>query len=296
MMLDKLKRRLHKFLDENFLIPMAFRKTSRLQIMSSMDSIRYIIDHKCSLSRFGDGELDSIEGKGGEYQHPSQRLSAMLLECLQSDLPNHKVAIPNHLNHYNGKPKQGFWTNYVVGHHKQFLKWLSFDKVYLDTQLTRFYYEHKDKSHCAEHIGLIKKIWGGRDVVIVEGAKSRSGIGNDLYDNAKSVQRILGPALSGFSKYDDIYNFIVNNVSKDKLILLSFGITATVLAYELAKLGYQAIDLGHLDIEYEWFRMGAKDRVPIKGKFTNEAKAGHNPEECMDPVYKKQIIIDFSSK
>lgn len=160
MMLDKLKRRLHKFLDENFLIPMAFRKTSRLQIMSSMDSIRYIIDHKCSLSRFGDGELDSIEGKGGEYQHPSQRLSAMLLECLQSDLPNHKVAIPNHLNHYNGKPKQGFWTNYVVGHHKQFLKWLSFDKVYLDTQLTRFYYEHKDKSHCAEHIGLIKKIWG----------------------------------------------------------------------------------------------------------------------------------------
>ena len=71
MMLDKLKRRLHKFLDENFLIPMAFRKTSRLQIMSSMDSIRYIIDHKCSLSRFGDGELD----KGGEYQHPSPRLS-----------------------------------------------------------------------------------------------------------------------------------------------------------------------------------------------------------------------------
>lgn len=296
MMLDKLKRRLHKFLDENFLIPMAFRKTSRLQIMSSMDSIRYIIDHKCSLSRFGDGELDSIEGKGGEYQHPSPRLSKMLLECLQSDLPNHRVAIPNHLNHFDGKPAQGFWTNYVVGHHKQFLKWLSFDKVYLDTQLTRFYYEHKDKSHCAEHIGLIKKIWEGRDVVIVEGAKTRSGIGNDLYNNAKSVQRILGPALSGFSKYDAIYNFVVNNVSKDKLILLSFGITATVLAYELAKLGYQAIDLGHLDIEYEWFRIGAKDRVPIKGKFTNEVEAGHNPEDCMDPDYKKQIIADFSGK
>lgn len=249
-MLDKLKRRLHKFLDENFLIPMAFRKTSKLQIMSSMDSIRYIIDHKCSLSRFGDGELDSIEGKGGEYQHPSPRLSKMLLECLQSDLPNHRVAIPNHLNHFDGKPAQGFWTNYVVGHHKQFLKWLSFDKVYLDTQLTRFYYEHKDKSHCAEHIGLIKQIWDGRDVVIVEGAKTRSGIGNDLYAKAKSIRRILGPALSGFNRYDDIYNFIVNNVSKDKLILLSFGITATVLSYELAKLGYQAIDLGHLDIEY----------------------------------------------
>ena len=273
---------------------MAFKKTSKLKIMSSIDSIQYILDYKCSLSRFGDGELDSIQGLGGEYQHPSPRLSAMLLECLQSNLPNHKVAIPNHLNHYEGKPQQGFWTNYVVGHYKYFLKWLSFDKIYLDTQLSRFYYEQKDKSKCKVHIELIKKIWDGRDIIIVEGNKTRSGIGNDLYLNAKSIHRILGPALSGFDKYDDIYNFIINHVNRDKLILLSFGITATVLAYELAKQGYQAIDLGHLDIEYEWFRMGAKDRIPIKGKFTNESKYGHNPEECKDLEYKKQIIADFS--
>ena len=293
-MINKLKNKIKKFSYEHFLIPMAFKKTSKLKIMSSIDSIQYILDHKCSLSRFGDGELDSIQGLGGEYQHPSPRLSAMLLECLQSSLPNHKVAIPNHLNHYEGKPQQSFWTNYVVGHYKYFLKWLSFDKIYLDTQLSRFYYEQKDKSKCKVHIELIKKIWNGRDIIIVEGDKTRSGIGNDLYLNAKSVQRILGPALSGFDKYDDIYNFIVNHVNRDKLILLSFGITATVLAYELAKQGYQAIDLGHLDIEYEWFRMGAKDRIPIKGKFTNESKYGHNPEECKDSEYKKQIIADFS--
>lgn len=162
-MIKEIKSEIKRFIDEHFLIPMAFKKTSKLKIMNSTDSIQYIIAHKCSLSRFGDGELDSIEGKGGEYQYPSQRLSAMLLECLQSNLPNHKVAIPNHLNHYNGKPKQGFWTNYVVGHHKQFLKWLSFDKEYLDTQLSRFYYEQEDKSKCKTHIELIKKIWDGRE-------------------------------------------------------------------------------------------------------------------------------------
>lgn len=293
-MIKELKTKIRKLLDEHFLIPMAFKKTSKLKIMSSIDSIQYILDHKCSLSRFGDGELDSIQGLGGEYQHPSPRLSAMLLECLQSNLPNHRVAIPHHLNHYDGKAKQGFWTNYVVGHHKYFLKWLSFNKVYLDTQLSRFYYEQKDKSKCKAHVELIKKIWEGRDIVIVEGNKTRSGIGNDLYSNAKSIQRILGPALSGFDKYDDIYNFIISHVDKNKLILLSFGITATVLAYELAKQGYQAIDIGHLDIEYEWYRMGASDRVPIKGKFTNESKDGHNPEVCKDPEYIKQIIADFS--
>lgn len=262
--------------------------------MNSIDSIQYIITNKCSLSRFGDGELDSIEGRGGNYQHPSPRLSAMLLECLQSNLPNHKVAIPNHLNHYEGKPQQGFWTNYVVGHYKHFLKWLSFDKTYLDTQLSRFYYEQKDKSKCKTHIELIKKIWDGRDIIIVEGYETRSGIGNDLYSNAKSIQRILGPALNGFEKYDEIYNFIITHVNKDKLILLSFGITATVLAYTLSQKGYQAIDIGHLDIEYEWYRMGAKDRVPIKNKFTNECSNGHNPEPCQDPEYYKQIIADFS--
>lgn len=293
-MIKEIKSEIKRFIDEHFLIPMAFKKTSKLKIMNSTDSIQYIIAHKCSLSRFGDGELDSIEGKGGEYQHPSPRLSAMLLEYLQSNLPNHKVAIPNHLNHYDGKPKQGFWTNYVVGHHKQFLRWLSFEKEYLDTQLSRFYYEQKDKSKCKPHIELIKKIWDGRDIVIVEGHKTRSGIGNDLYSNAKSIQRILGPALSGFDKFDDIYKFILTNVNKDKLVLLSFGITATVLAYKLAQKGYQAIDLGHLDIEYEWYLMGAKDRVPVKNKFTNECSDGHDPDACQDPEYFKQIIADFS--
>lgn len=293
-MIKQIKKEIHRLLDEHWLIPRAFKKTEKLKIMNSEESIRYIIEQHCSLSRFGDGELDSIEGLGGDYQHPSKRLSSMLLECLQSDLPHHKVAIPNWLNHYDGRPKQGFWTNYVVGHHKKFLSWLSFDKVYLDTQLTRFYYEKRDKSKCSKHIKLIKQIWDKRDIVIVEGYQTRSGIGNDLYSNTHSIQRILGPALSGFDSYDDIYDFIVTNISKSKLILLSFGITATVLAYELAKLGYQAIDLGHLDIEYEWFRMGAKDRVPIKGKFTNESQAGHTPEACKDPEYHKQIIADFS--
>ena len=42
------------------------------------------------------------------------------------------------------------------------------------------------------------------------------------------------------------------------LILLALGPTATVMAYNLAQKGYQAIDIGHIDIEYEWYRMGAK--------------------------------------
>lgn len=131
-------------------------------------------------------------------------------------------------------------------------------------------------------------------MVIVEGVETRSGIGNDLYDNATSLQRILGPATNAFDMYDKMLETIIQHVSKDKLILLCYGMTATVLAYDLAKLGYWAIDLGHLDIEYEWFKLGITKRIAIKGKFTNEASGGNKVEECTDPKYLSQIICDIT--
>jgi hypothetical protein len=42
----------------------------------------------------------------------------------------------------------------------------------------------------------------------------------------------------------------------DKLILIALGPTATVLAYDLAKKGYQAIDIGHLPSCYEVVKNG----------------------------------------
>ena len=50
---------------------------------------------------------------------------------------------------------------------------------------------------------------------------------------------------------------------KNKLILIALGPTATILAYDLYKLGYRAIDIGHIDIEYEWFLRKANTKIPI---------------------------------
>ena len=161
--------------------------------------------------------------------------------------------------------------------------------------MSRFYIIYDDKSHCKKQIELLKMIWNDRDVVIIEGAQSRTGIGNDLYSNTKSIKRIVGYATDAFSHYDKMLKAVVDNVSKDKLILLSYGPTATILAYDLAKLGYQAIDLGHLDIEYEWFKMGAIDKVAINGKFTNEAEGGRLVKSNEEKEYLQQIIFDITS-
>lgn len=68
--------------------------------------------------------------------------------------------------------------------------------------------------------------------------------------------------------------------------------TATVLAYDLAKEGYQAIDIGHIDIEYEWYKRASLKKIAIPGKYTNEACDGKGTRygELNDSTYQKQII------
>ena len=82
--------------------------------------------------------------------------------------------------------------------------------------------------------------------------------------------------------------------AKDKLFLLALGPTATVLAYDLCKIGYQAVDIGHIDLEYEWFLKGQGCRTEIVGKYNNELAGGDKPVEIQDKQYQSQIIADFS--
>ena len=80
-------------------------------------------------------------------------------------------------------------------------------------------------------------------------------------------------------------------VSKDKLIFLALGPTATVLAYDLYKLGYQAIDIGHVDIEYEWFLRKATKKIKIDNKYVTEVADGRtNIQDVKDEKYESEII------
>ena len=79
----------------------------------------------------------------------------------------------------------------------------------------------------------------------------------------KSIQRIICPVINAFNLYSKIVNTVKKKVSKNKLILIALGPTATLLSFDLYKLGYQSIDVGHVDIEYEWFLRNAKRKIPI---------------------------------
>ena len=91
------------------------------------------------------------------------------------------------------------------------------------------------------------------------------------------------------------FNTIKKNVRKNKLILIALGPTATILAYDLYKLGYRAIDIGHIDIEYEWFLRKANTKIPIKNKYVNEIRRRKNKfTKVKDKSYFHQIIAQIS--
>ena len=138
----------------------------------------------------------------------------------------------------------------------------------------------------------MRNIWHNRNVVIIEGAQSRLGVGNDLFDNARSIRRILCPPRNAFERYDEILAQAMS-MEKDVLFLIALGPTATVLSYQLFKAGYQSVDAGHVDIEYEWWRMGAKRKVKIERKFVNEAIGGDRVKAPSDSRYQEQIYAQI---
>lgn len=85
----------------------------------------------------------------------------------------------------------------------------------------------------------------------------------ELFDNINSFTTIDIPSRNAFSEY----NRILNDCKKydhNVLFFISAGPTATVLAYDLTKLGYQALDLGHLPNCYLQFKGGkVPEMLPI---------------------------------
>ena len=139
----------------------------------------------------------------------------------------------------------------------------------------------------------MRKLWENRDIVVVEGKFSTLGVSNDLFKNAKSIKRILCPAINAYSKYDEILEFC-QSFPKDTLFILALGPTATVLADDLSKSGYQALDLGNIDVEYIWCLKKTKKKIPIKNKFVWEAGCSTNIGEEENPEYQKQIVKTFA--
>lgn len=263
-------------------------------IVSSEDTIKTIINQKASITRFGDGEFKLLYNIADlKFQKRSEQLSYRLQEILASNENNLLVGIPKIFTKKDLETRTKssilFWKTHLSRYRLRWYKHLNKGQVYYNASFTRNYISINDKKNSINYFNLVKEIWKNRDVLIVEGKFSRIGIGNDLFSSCKSIQRILAPSEHAFEKYDKILEF-TSLQDKNKLIIIALGPTATVLTYDLHKKGFQAIDLGHLDIEYEWALKKCINKEPIKNKYVIEANSLIKDDYFTDETYLKEII------
>jgi len=264
-------------------------------IKSADDTVDKILQTKCSMSRFGDGELGVMNGGRIHFQSRSPKIAQRLKEVIRSTNPNLLIALPDSFGSLdNYMPAViNFWRDWMSRKRQMVCSFLDMNRIYYNAFFSRVYMPfNKTDEHyknCSEYFEKIKKIWADRDVVICEGVGTRLGMFNDLLGGAKSISRILCPARSAFDKYDEILSTF-KGISTDKLVLAALGPTATVLAYDLCNQGYQAIDVGQLDLEYEWFlRKGVTYPLP-EFKYVDGTEEGRKIRKLEDPEYKRQII------
>lgn len=279
------------------------------KVLSVDETLDLIINDHYSCSRNGDGELNIMMGNSIDFQKKNNRLAAIMREAITAEMDKYVSCLQDVFGDYSQ------FNDYAVRYYDGFLKKMRYAyykvasaPVYGNTFITRFYIDYKDKSQAASQIERIKRIWKDQNVILVEGENSRLGVNNDLFSQVHTLRRILCPSENAFDVYDKIKACIVSAATqrntpphsnrgfdsiKPTLILLALGPTATALAYELAKMGYWAVDIGHIDIEYEWFLMGATTKVNVPGKYTNECDAckleGSLPEESLTK-YNEEII------
>lgn len=287
-----------RYFEQNYLYEAAARLKNRDIRVPKVNSVEKtyekIISDRCSISRFGDGEFEIILGNAKDvYQHNNVQLARRLKDILTSNLLNHIVALADDYGEMEGLREENKNTirKYMTEEKREkHYALLDMEKEYYNAYISRPYviYPLDDVKKAKKRFDDLKRIWDKQSILFIEGNKTRMGVGNDLFNNAEKIERIIAPNENAFDVYDEIYDAALM-YGKNKLILIALGPTATVLAYDLAKAGYWALDIGHLDLEYEWFLKG-KGYSYIPNKYNNEMLGDTNVTALYCQDYDDSIL------
>ena len=172
---------------------------NRIQVHTIDETIDVLLNTEKSMVRFGDGEIVMIKGVDLMLQKASPEIAEGLAGILAYPHDDLIVTIPDifeTLSDHHRESRQ-FWRDHLLFCRKTYERYCNPDRVYYSTFVSRCYYYAADRSGCGTQFAKIRKIWENRDVVVVEGEKTHNGVGNDLLDTARSVERIICPPRFG---------------------------------------------------------------------------------------------------
>lgn len=248
----------------------------KYRIMSIEDTIDQVVKHKKSISRLGDADfLLLLEERDVSYQNLTPEIAQKLKEVLACRDSRFLICLPDSINNQKklNRTSKVHWKMFVNNYGKKLQKIFDQKYNYGNSNMTRIYIDYENKKKSPQIFAQLKTIWHNQNVIIIEGEFTRLGIGNDLLDNAKSVKRIIAPYKNAFQRYNELKKILLSYPKENTLFLFSLGPTATILCHELMQQDYWAVDIGNIDLEYMWMKMGATEKISVPGRYSVETEA-----------------------
>lgn len=270
---DLRKNRLIEFSAEELLVNMLYyvpnSSVVRPNVLDGDQTIDVLCKTKKSLARFGDGEILIISGKDIPFQQYDEKLAKRMQEILLNNNSNLMVGI----NHWYFFPKYDPTANELSRNfalfsmpqaRKTLMGYLDLSRDYCDAGFTTI--RNKKNVENDKFFKKIRTIWNKRDIVLVGCREAHQKMQYDLFDNASKENWIYVPNINAFSEYDTILRN-VKKYSKDTIVILMAGPTSKVLAYDLSKAGYRALDLGHVAKSYDYYMRNVEFTSDIEKDF-----------------------------
>jgi len=269
-------------------------KMKKYNIMSISETIDYLSIPGNSIVRFGDGEFLLMSNKGINFQEWDPQLSTMLRETINElHIDKLLICLPEplrSLQNIKKKSKPVWKLNFFINR-KMYSNNCSNKYRYGNSFVSRPYMAFKSKREADKVFKKILDLFCDKDILIIEGEYSRSGVGNDLFGKAKSLNRIICPSSNAFRNYNKILE-AAKYYGKNRLILVALGPTAKPLILQLAQEGYWAIDIGHLDSEYEWYLNKTEEKTRNQNKHFAESD-DTMIAPCTDEDYIKSVVCNI---
>ena len=204
-----------------------------------------------SIARYGDGELNNLEGKKCVPQLVAPGLADELREVIKAENPNCLVGVP-YVDKRMPPEKQRSWEHYLP----RFAPFLRPKAIYHSAFITRP--DSAPWIATAEYFDKVQSLWKDKEVVLVWGGYRSLYPGFLRKTGAARVHSVIVSYEDAYAQIDDTERRVL--ATGVRTVLLCAGPTATCLAHRLSLRGVHAIDLGHIGL---FWRHASQDHADI---------------------------------
>lgn len=228
-----------------------------LNILDVEQTLDLLLSKPKSFCRFGDGEIDIIQGRNIAFQVYDIKLAEKLKSILMSESCDLYIGLNYNLFHNTrnfSEYTRKFYLIDVKKYRDYLLSVCSKDITYISASFNQLYM-CIDKYDFSSYYDKVLKLFEGKEIVIFCGEGILSKLQYDVFQKAKSKEYVYGPSMNAFSEYEQILEKALQ-YPKDKILCFILGPTSKVLVHELSQKGYCAWDIGHMAKDYDAFMHG----------------------------------------